>query len=94
MTDRFDRGDALEPVELVHVREPSAGLRAALVIDNMARGPGGWRAAHGAGRERRRVHAPRARHDAEELRRWPRAQGAASRFSGAIRACPATTKRG
>ena len=47
MTDLFDRGDGLGPAKVVHVREPSMGLRAVLVIDNVARGPavGGLRMA-------------------------------------------------
>jgi glutamate dehydrogenase (NAD(P)+) len=46
-TDLFERGDALGPVKIVHVREPSVGLRAVLVVDNVARGPavGGLRMA-------------------------------------------------
>jgi glutamate dehydrogenase (NAD(P)+) len=47
MTDLFDRGDALGPTRVVHVSEPSVGLRGVLVIDNVARGPavGGLRMA-------------------------------------------------
>jgi glutamate dehydrogenase (NAD(P)+) len=47
MTDLFDRGDSLGPVKVVHVSEPSLGLRAVLVVDNVARGPaiGGLRMA-------------------------------------------------
>ena len=43
----FDFGDALGPGKVVHVCEPSMGLRAVLVIDNVARGPavGGLRMA-------------------------------------------------
>src|SRR5512138_1714981 len=43
----FDHGDALGPGKIVHVREPSIGLRGVLVIDNVARGPavGGLRMA-------------------------------------------------
>ncbi len=43
----FDRVDALGPGKVVHVCEPSMGLRAVLVIDNIARGPavGGLRMA-------------------------------------------------
>ena len=39
--------DVLGPAKVVHVCEPSAGLRAVLVIDNLARGPsvGGLRMA-------------------------------------------------
>jgi glutamate dehydrogenase (NAD(P)+) len=47
MTDVLDRGDPLGPVKVVHVSEPSLGLRAVLVVDNVARGPavGGLRMA-------------------------------------------------
>jgi glutamate dehydrogenase (NAD(P)+) len=47
VADIFDRGDALGPGKVVHVCEPSVGLRAVLVIDNVARGPavGGLRMA-------------------------------------------------
>jgi len=47
MADIFDRGDALGPARIVHVSEPSLGLKAVLVIDNVARGPavGGLRMA-------------------------------------------------
>jgi glutamate dehydrogenase/leucine dehydrogenase len=47
MADLFERGDALGPVKVVHVCEPSIGLRAVLVVDNVARGPavGGLRVA-------------------------------------------------
>ena len=47
MADIFDRGDALGPGKVVHACEPSVGLRAVLVIDNVARGPsvGGLRMA-------------------------------------------------
>jgi glutamate dehydrogenase (NAD(P)+) len=47
MTDFFDRGDRLGPLKVVHVSEPSIGLRGVLVIDNVARGPavGGLRMA-------------------------------------------------
>jgi glutamate dehydrogenase (NAD(P)+) len=47
MADLFERGDALGPVKIVHVGEPSIGLRAVLVVDNVARGPavGGLRMA-------------------------------------------------
>jgi glutamate dehydrogenase (NAD(P)+) len=41
------QGDALGPVKIIEVREPSLGLRAILVVDNVARGPaiGGLRMA-------------------------------------------------
>ena len=43
----FDLGDAMGPAKVVHVSEPSIGLRAVLVVDNVARGPavGGLRMA-------------------------------------------------
>ena len=43
----FDAGDALGPAKLIQVREPGLGLKAALVVDNVARGPavGGLRMA-------------------------------------------------
>ena len=47
MPDIFDFGDALGPTRVVHASDPSLGLRAVLVIDNVARGPavGGLRMA-------------------------------------------------
>jgi glutamate dehydrogenase (NAD(P)+) len=47
MADIFECADALGPGKVVHVCEPSVGLRAVLVIDNVARGPsvGGLRMA-------------------------------------------------
>ena len=47
MTDIFDLGDTLGPAKVLHVCEPSLGLRAVLVVDNVARGPsiGGLRMA-------------------------------------------------
>jgi glutamate dehydrogenase (NAD(P)+) len=47
MADIFDFSDTLGPVKVVHVSEPSLGLRAVLVVDNVARGPavGGLRMA-------------------------------------------------
>jgi glutamate dehydrogenase (NAD(P)+) len=47
VAELFDRADALGPGKIVHVREPSIGLRGVLVIDNVARGPavGGLRMA-------------------------------------------------
>ena len=47
MANIFDLGDALGPVKVVHVCEPSVGLKAVLVVDNVARGPaiGGLRMA-------------------------------------------------
>jgi glutamate dehydrogenase (NAD(P)+) len=47
MSDIFAFTDALGPCRVVHVSEPSLGLRGVLVIDNIARGPsiGGLRMA-------------------------------------------------
>ena len=47
MADLFEDVDALGPVRVVRVCEPSIGLRAVLVVDNVARGPavGGLRMA-------------------------------------------------
>jgi glutamate dehydrogenase (NAD(P)+) len=47
MADIFDLGDALGPAKVLHVCEPSLGLKAVLVVDNVARGPavGGLRMA-------------------------------------------------
>ncbi len=47
MADIFDMGDRLGPTRIVHVLEPSLGLKGVLVIDNVARGPaiGGLRMA-------------------------------------------------
>jgi glutamate dehydrogenase (NAD(P)+) len=47
MTDIFEFGDALGPAKVLHVCEPALGLRAVLVVDNVARGPaiGGLRMA-------------------------------------------------
>ncbi len=47
MADIFDVTDELGPAKVIHVSEPSLGLRAALVVDNVARGPsiGGLRMA-------------------------------------------------
>ena len=47
MADIFDLGDAFGPAKVLHVCEPSLGLRAVLVVDNVARGPavGGLRMA-------------------------------------------------
>jgi glutamate dehydrogenase (NAD(P)+) len=38
VADIFDLGDAMGPAKVVHVSEPSIGLRAVLVVDNVARG--------------------------------------------------------
>lgn len=42
-----DFGDDLGPAKVIHVRQPAIGLRAVLVVDNVARGPaiGGLRMA-------------------------------------------------
>ena len=47
MADIFPFGDELGPAKVIHVREPGLGLEAALVVDNVARGPsiGGLRIA-------------------------------------------------
>lgn len=47
MTEVIELGDEIGPVKVVQVREPALGLEAALVIDNLARGPaiGGLRIA-------------------------------------------------
>ena len=47
MEDVFQFGDELGPAKVMHIFEPSLGLKAVLVIDNVARGPavGGLRMA-------------------------------------------------
>jgi len=47
MTDPFEFADDLGPLKSIYVHEPSVGLRAILVIDNIAKGPaiGGLRMA-------------------------------------------------
>lgn len=47
MADIFDLGDLFGPAKVLHVFEPSSGLKAVLVVDNVARGPavGGLRMA-------------------------------------------------
>jgi len=47
MRDLFDFADELGPTKIIHVYEPSAGLKGVLVVDNVARGPaiGGLRMA-------------------------------------------------
>ena len=47
MEDLFDLGDDLGPTKIIHVYEPSIGLKAVLVVDNVATGPsiGGLRMA-------------------------------------------------
>ena len=39
MTDVFRYADELGPLKIIHVHEPSVGLRAVLVVDNVAMGP-------------------------------------------------------
>jgi len=39
MSETFAKGDDLGPFKTIHVREPSVGLQATLVIDNVAMGP-------------------------------------------------------
>lgn len=47
MEDPFARADALGPAKVIHVYQPTVGLRATLVVDNVAAGPsiGGLRMA-------------------------------------------------
>jgi glutamate dehydrogenase (NAD(P)+) len=47
MEDVFRFADELGPTKVIHVYEPSVGLKAVLVVDNVARGPaiGGLRMA-------------------------------------------------
>jgi glutamate dehydrogenase (NAD(P)+) len=47
MRDLFDFADELGPTKIIHVYEPSVGLKGILVVDNVARGPsiGGLRMA-------------------------------------------------
>jgi glutamate dehydrogenase (NAD(P)+) len=39
MESIFDFADALGPLKVIHVHEPSIGLKAVLVVDNVAKGP-------------------------------------------------------
>jgi len=39
MTDMFAFADELGPLKVIHVQEPSLGLKAVLVVDNVAKGP-------------------------------------------------------
>ncbi len=39
MKDAFEFADELGPLKTIHIHEPSVGLRAILVIDNVAKGP-------------------------------------------------------
>jgi glutamate dehydrogenase (NAD(P)+) len=47
MTEIFALGDELGPAKVIHVQQPALGLKAVLVVDNVARGPaiGGLRMA-------------------------------------------------
>jgi glutamate dehydrogenase (NAD(P)+) len=47
VADMFDFADELGPLKIIHVNEPSVGLRGVLVVDNVAKGPsiGGMRMA-------------------------------------------------
>ena len=53
MKDGFEFADELGPLKIIHVYEPSVGLRAILVVDNVAKGPsiGGVRMAPDVSRE-------------------------------------------
>jgi glutamate dehydrogenase (NAD(P)+) len=39
MEDMFKFSDELGPFKIIHIYEPSVGLKAVLVVDNVARGP-------------------------------------------------------
>lgn len=39
MGDIFSLGDELGPLKVIHVQEPACGLKAVLVVDNIAKGP-------------------------------------------------------
>jgi glutamate dehydrogenase (NAD(P)+) len=39
MEDIFSLGDELGPLKVIHVHEPACGLKAILVVDNIAKGP-------------------------------------------------------
>lgn len=39
MSDMFEFADKLGPLKIIHVHEPSVGLKGILVIDNVAKGP-------------------------------------------------------
>ena len=39
MGDVFEFADELGPLKVIHVHEPAVGLRAVLVVDNVAAGP-------------------------------------------------------
>ena len=39
MKDAFEFADELGPLKTIHIHEPSTGLRAVLVVDNVAKGP-------------------------------------------------------
>ncbi len=53
MEDPFEFADELGPLKIIQVHEPSVGLRAILVVDNVAKGPsiGGVRMASDVSRE-------------------------------------------
>ena len=40
MEDIFSYSDALGPLKVIHIHEPSVDLKAVLVIDNIAKGSG------------------------------------------------------
>ena len=91
MANIFDCVDALGPGKVVHVCEPSMGLRAVLVIDNVARGPavGGLRMAPDVSVEEcmRLARAMTLKNRPLDSR-----MAAASPSSGAIPACPAKAR--
>ncbi|HLE67763.1 MAG TPA: hypothetical protein VI730_11490, partial [Burkholderiales bacterium] len=66
MNDLFRLADDLGPAKVIHVLEPAIGLKAVLVVDNVARGPsiGGLRMAPDVSSEE---CAPRSRDDVEEF---------------------------
>ena len=39
MKDVFELADGLGPAKIIHIFEPSAELKAILVVDNVAKGP-------------------------------------------------------
>ena len=39
MDDIFSLADELGPLKIIHVHEPKIGLKAVLVVDNVAKGP-------------------------------------------------------
>ena len=48
MNDIFSLADELGPLKVIHVHEPSIGLKGILVVDNVARGPSVGGGAHGS----------------------------------------------